>query len=604
MTNTRLIDYFAEKGIITQEQARSLRVEMAKSGKTELSVLLASGLVSQRQLAKARSDIFNIPYVEFPAQSVDDTVFRQFPIEELQRIKAIPFARAGHVIKIAMENPFDMQNIQRLESYLSHIDGATKIVTYIATADDIKQVFDRNMEGLVSNEVTEALEDVKQESGISIDDKSTGSIDDVNLSKAPVARIVNTIFSYAVKSDASDIHIEPMEDKVRIRFRIHGIMLEKMTLPKGLAPSIVARVKILSNIKIDEKRIPQDGRTEIPVPTGRIDVRVSTLPTIHGEKVVMRLLDATKGTPVLETLGLRGLAYKQFREAMLSTNGIMLITGPTGSGKSTTLAATLAKLNTPEVNIITLEDPVEYQIAGVSQVQIHAEAGLTFASGLRSILRQDPDIIMVQEIRDEETAKLAVEASLTGHLVLATLHTNSAAAAIPRLVEMGIKPYLVAPALRTTMAQRLTRTVCKACKRPVLATPAQMQILHDELDKIPGFDLIAYATQLAENVHNHDKHSQLKKPVRNPDGSYSVYLYEGEGCSVCEGTGYSGRTGIYELLDINDDITEMISQKALASDIEKYAIENEGFVKMIQDGYLKALEGITTIDEVLRVSRE
>jgi type IV pilus assembly protein PilB len=413
------------------------------------------------------------------------------------------------------------------------------------------------------------------------------------------------MLQYAVTSKASDIHIEPLEKRVRVRFRIHGVMTERLTLPKNLAPAIVSRIKILSNLKIDERRLPQDGRFPIKIEDTKIDLRVSVMPTIHGEKVVMRLLESESSDITLETTGLRGNAYKTFVDALSVTNGISLITGPTGSGKTRTLASSLIKINDPKVNIISLENPVEIRIPGVTQIQINPDIGLTFANGLRSVLRQDPDIVMVGEIRDEETAELAVQASLTGHLVLSTLHTNSAAAAIPRLLDMGVQSYLLASTLRCIVAQRLPRRICKECMEAYPAPPEVVKNIKEVLAGKQEFDLVPYLQRVYESKRASAGGEQItmRPPEVGPDGEPVIYLYRGTGCDRCGGMGYSGRIGIFEVLDVSEKISRMIMDNVSADEIKEAAVE-EGMLTMIQDGYLKALEGITTLEEVLRVSKE
>jgi type IV pilus assembly protein PilB len=382
-------------------------------------------------------------------------------------------------------------------------------------------------------------------------------------------------------------------------------MTERLTLPKNLAPAIVSRIKILSNLKIDERRLPQDGRFPIKIEDTKIDLRVSVMPTIHGEKVVMRLLESESSDITLETTGLRGNAYKTFVDALSVTNGISLITGPTGSGKTRTLASSLIKVNDPKVNIISLENPVEIRIPGVTQIQINPDIGLTFANGLRSVLRQDPDIVMVGEIRDEETAELAVQASLTGHLVLSTLHTNSAAAAIPRLLDMGVQSYLLASTLRCIVAQRLPRRICKECMEAYPAPPEVVKNIKEVLAGKQEFDLVPYLQRVYESKRASAGGEQItmRPPEVGPDGEPVIYLYRGTGCDRCGGMGYSGRVGIFEVLDVSEKISRLIMDNVSADQIKDTAVE-EGMLTMIQDGYLKALEGITTLEEVLRVSKE
>jgi len=454
----------------------------------------------------------------------------------------------------------------------------------------------------ISSEVSEALEDVGDTGITNLDTEEADSLDNAGLVNAPVARIVNSIFKYAIQVGASDIHIEPLEERLRVRFRIDGVLIEKLSLPVRTSTSIIARAKILSKLKIDEKRLPQDGRIQLRFEGTQTDVRVATMPTIYGEKIVLRLLDVSEGVPPLETTGLRGKDFNLLLEALKVTHGIILVTGPTGSGKTRTLAGALAKLNKPTVNIITLENPVEIRIPGVTQIQINPDIGLTFAAGLRSVLRQDPDIVMVGEIRDAETAKLAIEASLTGHLVLATLHTNTSSAAVARLLEMEIESYLVASTLKSVVAQRLPRRVCMHCIETYEAPAEIVEDIQNVLGSIPGFDLFSYLKKLCEN-HEGSDGFKLACPIKDEKGNEKIFLYRGKGCDKCGYKGYAGRIGIFEVLEISDAIVPLVLKNALASDIEKAGIK-EGMIKMVQDGYLKALECKTTIEEVLRVAQD
>lgn len=600
MSKTQIIDFLEKEGKVSKEDADKLRVQLSSGTKSERDILLETHLVDEVAIAKATGKIFNMPFVDLSGRSIPDHVLADVDGSMLKKYNAIPFERNGKQVSVAMSNPFDIQAIEALRT---KYPLGTHIKIYIATQKGIELQMQRKLGDVISSEVSSALEDVEP-TVESISEDDTDDLD-VNLQNAPVSRIVNSILRFATKVNASDVHIEPLEKRLRVRFRVNGVMSEKLSLPKNLTSAIVSRIKILSDIPIDEKRIPQDGRFLIKVEDVPIDLRVSTLPTIYGEKVVMRLLESGVGVPALETTGLRGVAYKQYIEATRATNGIILITGPTGSGKTRTLAGTLARLNTRKVNIITLENPVEIRIPGVNQVQINEAAGLTFAKGLRSILRQDPDIIMVGEIRDEATAKLAVEASLTGHLVLATLHTNSAAAAIPRLLEMGIEPYLLAATLRLVAAQRLPRRICSYCREVYPATGTQKKEILEYLSSIKDFDLFAYAQRMCKikdvsvpgaPVPN------MKCPERDSNGNETVYLYRGKGCDRCNGTGYSGRIGIFEVLNVNDKIGQLMMEGASSAQVNKTGVK-AGMISMVQDGVLKAIEGLTTVEDVLRVSR-
>ncbi|MBI3385740.1 type II/IV secretion system protein, partial [Candidatus Gottesmanbacteria bacterium] len=396
--------------------------------------------------------------------------------------------------------------------------------------------------------------------------------------EAPIAQIVSAILEQAMRLRASDVHIEPQLGDTRVRYRIDGILQERLALPRRLQDAVISRIKILADMKIDEKRIPQDGRFNFKMGSDEVDLRVSTLPTVHGEKVVMRLLKKSGGIPTMPELGLRGLALKNLETSIARPHGIILVTGPTGSGKTTTLYAVLAKLNNARVNIMTLEDPVEYQIAGVNQVQVNPAAGLTFATGLRSFLRQDPNIILVGEIRDNETTELAIQAALTGHLVFSTLHTNNAAGAIPRLLDLGAEPFLVASALNSVVGQRIARRVCATCREeydPEAAVVADIKnILGDLLPK--------------------------DKPIKLYRGKGTV---SGQACTNCSGSGYHGRMGIFEVFPVSDAISKLVLTRTPMKDIENQAIA-EGMITMKQDGYLKVLDGITTLEEVLRVAQD
>ena len=606
---TSILKYLQENNLVNDETVRKVLLERSRTNKTEEAIIKDLNVVSDLDLTKAKSAIFGIPFVDLSTISVPESIIAEIPIDNLAKYRAVPFERSGNVVKIAMEDPFDIQATQAL---LSRYPQGTRMEVYISPKEGIGLILDRRVGDLMSSQVTEALEDVgvpvteitEDESG-----SAMGGLNSADLASAPIARIVNSIMQYAVKSKTSDIHIEALEEKVRVRFRINRVMTERLVLPKSLGPAVVSRVKILSNLKIDEKRIPQDGRFQVKMGKNKVDIRVSIMPMIYGEKVVMRLLESDTENIALEDTGLRGHAFKVFTDALSVTNGIVLVTGPTGSGKTRTLACSLMRVNDPKVNIISLENPVEIRIPGVTQVQINDDVGLTFANGLRSVLRQDPDIVMVGEIRDGETAQLAVQASLTGHLVLSTLHTNSAAAAIPRLMDMGIEPYLLASTIRAVAAQRLPRKVCKHCIEAYPVSPEVLRNISETIKGIKDFDLISYLNRVVASKNSLNDTEGTKEPIVmkapdvGPDGTPQIYLYKGKGCDHCGGTGYSGRIGIFEVLDISEKISRMILQTVTDSDIRDVGVE-QGMITMVQDGYLKALEGITTIEEVLRVSKE
>jgi type IV pilus assembly protein PilB len=601
MSKVTLLQYLEDNQIITHDQGDKVRVERSRSPKSEEAIIRELDLVDDETIAKAKSEIFGIPFVDLSQLSIPESVIAEVNVDLLQQFNAVPFERGDDYVKLAMKDPFDVQATQAIQQ---KYPSGTKIQVYITTQKSLNFVLDQRVGDMMSSEVTEALEDVDlpiQE----INEDPSQILSSAELRNAPVARIVNAILQYAVTAGSSDIHIEPMEAKLRVRFRIHGVMTERLVLPKNLTSAISSRVKILSNLKIDEKRLPQDGRFQVKVNGAKIDIRVSVMPTIHGEKVVMRLLESDTSGITLETTGLRGNAYKTYIDAIKVTNGIVLVTGPTGSGKTRTLACSLMKINDPKVNIISLENPVEIRIPGVSQIQVHPDIGLTFANALRSVLRQDPDIVMVGEIRDQETAELAIQASLTGHLVLSTLHTNSAPAAIPRLLDMGVEPYLLASTMRIVVAQRLPRRICKHC---IESYPAEQEIIDDilkEFSDVPEFDIVSYINQVVEakKAKGENGSTVMQPATTGPDGKPQFHLYRGKGCDRCGGSGYSGRIGIFEVLDVTEKISRMIMEHATSDDLLKEAKKN-GMLTMIEDGYLKSLEGLTTIEEVMRVSRE
>lgn len=576
-----IVDALFTKQRLDPVTAREVKLETVTKGTDPEAVLLAKGLATDDEIAQIKAEMFGIEYVDIVSQQISHEILNLIPPEEAQKNEVIAFdTTSDERVKLAMRDPLDIQKVRYIETLMGR-----KSIVFFASRTGIQQVIDNKYGAQIGSQVSEALEEVSDDI---VELGTIGKVEDLSmdLNSAPVSKIVNMILEYAIKYKASDVHIEPREKKVSVRFRIYGVLSEKLTIPKKLSSAIVSRIKILSNLKIDEKRIPQDGRFQVKSDNKLIDLRVSVVPTVYGEKVVMRLLEKGGGTMDLKDTGLRGPAYKVFIENLKKTQGIILVTGPTGSGKTQTLASSLKILNKPEVNIITIEDPVEIRVDGVIQVQVNNDVGLTFAKALRSFLRQDPDIIMVGEIRDGETANLATQAALTGHLVLATLHTNSAAGALPRMTDMGIEPFLISSTINVVMAQRLVRKVCTECK---VAYPASIEIvkqIHKTLEGLRGFDLFAYP----------------KNEAKSPDTIEDdvVTLYKGQGCPKCNNTGYNGRIGIFEVMLISPIIGQMIMQERSAGEINKQAI-SEGMITMMQDGFMKALEGVTTIEEVLRV---
>ncbi len=579
-------DVLFAQGLINEDQLSAIKFEHVDTGKSAETIIKERGYVSNDAFVKAFGQVYGIEYANLTNDTkLDPKLLEIVPTVLARKYNIVPFQMDDKtkVLKLAMVDPLDLQTIEFIERKTGY-----KVVPYIATIKEVEHILEEEHGKAIGEEISAALEELTQNT-LKIEENQGDLNQEATLRDAPIARIVGMILETAVKTGASDIHIEPAEDKTRLRYRIDGILEEKRIIPKEMHDSIVARIKILSKMKIDEKRIPQDGRFKVQVGNTSTDLRVSSLPTIYGEKIVIRLLKEEGAVFSFKDLGLRGLSLKRLEEAMLKPVGMILVTGPTGSGKTVTLASALNKLNTIRVNIVTLEDPVEIRVPGVNQVQVNPQAGLSFASGLRSFLRQDPNIIMVGEIRDSETAELAVHAALTGHLVLSTLHTNSASGAIPRLLDMEVESFLIASTVNAVVAQRLVRRVCADCKAPYVPPD---EIAH-EIKEVLGS---------IENSHilmNKDK--EIAESIKKlKTGKFQ--LYKGKGCDKCNNTGYRGRVGIFEVLEMSSDVAVLTLENKPESEVEKTAIK-EGMLTLVQDGYLKALEGITTLEEVLRVAK-
>jgi type II secretory ATPase GspE/PulE/Tfp pilus assembly ATPase PilB-like protein len=479
----------------------------------------------------------------------------------------VPVSEDDKELVVAMIDPEDIEAIEIVKKMV----GKT-VSPRLTTETDLDHVLDQ-YQGFES-EVKEAIEDVSENKEEKTKDEHEFSISSSD--NAPASRIVSSLLKRAIRDKASDIHIEPFEDEVVVRFRIDGVLHKKVSLPKNIQQAIISRIKILSNLKIDEQRLPQDGRFSIQNDSRKVDFRVSTMPIANGEKVVMRILDKLSGIISVDDLGFRKRDLDLVNQYCQKSHGMILVTGPTGSGKTTTLYALIDKIYSEGINIITLEDPIEYQIQGINQSQVNSEIDYTFASGLRSILRQDPDVVMIGEIRDNETAEMAVHAALTGHVVLSTLHTNDSSGALPRLIDMNIEPFLLNSSLNLVIAQRLARRICDSCKEEITPTPDQVKMIKEELDK-------------------------LSKTEKATIGK--LKFFKGKGCKDCSETGYKGRIGLYEILEVNEKIKGFIAKESSSDDIKETAIK-EGMSTMIQDGILKAIEGLTTIEEVWRVTKE
>ncbi len=560
-----LADVLVSQGVLDKKTAEDVKLLEIQTGKPQEDILRSKGLVNEFELTRAKAQIYNVPFIDLSKAPVSPEALAMLPQEAARRLKVFPVSvdKVNRQMVLAMADPLDLSSIEFVEKKTGMV-----VIPKIAQPSQIEMFITTSYATSLAQEVGEALREVTKEKRVRILD-TTKSI----IREEKVAEIVTHILSFAVRARSSDIHIEPMEKFTRVRYRIDGILSEKLTIPKELHDAVVSRIKILSGMKIDEKRVPQDGRFTFKSGEREVDLRVSSLPTVDGEKIVMRLLEKSTGIPKLTELGLRGRALKNLQSAIRVPHGIILICGPTGSGKTTTLYSIIQEINSPQVNIVTLEDPVEYKIPGVNQVQINPAAGLTFASGLRSFLRQDPNIILVGEIRDQETADLAIQASLTGHLVFSTLHTNDAAGALPRLLDMGAEPYLLTSSMTAIVAQRVLRRIHEDCKTEYEIEPK----VKEEMKRVLGSFW--------------------------PKDESNLKFYKGLGDKECDNTGYYGRIGIFEVLPVTEKISRLILERASSAEIAKEAYE-EGMVSMQQDGFLKVLEGITTVEEVLRVARE
>ncbi len=611
-----IIDILVNQNVIDLDKLNQARAESLSSQTPLDQLLLAKGWITPQDIVKAKSVLYGVPYIDIANVQIPADLVSRYSEDEAKNAKVLIFENNNNVFKAAMANPLDIQSIRYFEQKLNG-----RVQVYIAAEQDIDSKIKSLFQNKFSSEVSTAIEEAVSSSDfIDVSQEST-DINTIDVNNTPVAKILNMMLESAAQTKASDIHIEPEEAKIRVRFRVHGILKETLTLPSQVGPSLVSRVKILGQMPIDEKRKPLDGRFQIKSDGQEIDLRVSTLPTVLGEKVVIRLLRKDLGILSLEDTGMRGNALKTFMDGLKSTSGIILVTGPTGSGKTVTVATSMSILNKPEVNIVSIEDPVEIKIPGVNQVQVNVDAGLTFASALRAFLRQDPNIISVGEIRDGETASLASQASLTGHLVISTLHTNSAAGVLPRLLDMGIEPYIIASTVHVCTAQRLCRKVCPHCIYAYEPDEAELIEIKRVLGEHREFNLNKFIESqeklisknnvpvYASKIEIADEESEHTAPVQAPvlpdildigTTPKSLKLFRGKGCDKCQGTGYSGRIGIFEVFRVNEKIGSLVMQHSAADVIERQAME-DGMIKMIQDGYYKCIEGITTLEEVQRV---
>ena len=577
-------------GIVTESQLAELHVEAERSHRDLQTVVLDEKIMTDAQLTQLIGDYIGVPFVQIEPKDIPDEVLKKISEHIARQYSVVLFAiDEDGIPSLAMEDPDDVQALNFIQKEVGY-----NIKVFLATRGNILDCLE-NYRGSMNEELDEVIavqtDATAETQAVKEDDFAENS---------PIAQTVNLLLEYAIKSSASDIHIEPREEFVQVRYRIDGVLKEVNKLPRNVLGALVSRIKILSNLKIDERRVPQDGRFKIKVSGKQYALRVSTLPIADGEKVVMRILDESNQAITLEQLGYWGLSLTTVKEAMLQPNGMILVTGPTGSGKSTSLFSVLSELNTPDVNISTIEDPVEYKIPGVNQTQTNPKAGMTFASGLRALLRQDPNIIMVGEIRDTETANLGVQAALTGHLVFSTLHTNNAATCLPRLLDMGIEPFLIASTVKAVIGQRLVRRLCSQCRIQYTPDANELAVIEESFNITS--DKFAYIHTL--DTQAAADHIGGDAPVATTETSIThLWKHSPEGCDDCRHTGFRGRIGVYEVLGMSNAIQKLITANATSSDIQDEAID-EGMVTMQTDGFIKALRGATTVEEVLRVTRE
>jgi type IV pilus assembly protein PilB len=574
-----------EHKTVTKTQLDDFKVQAIQAGQPLLEVIQQAGAVTEEEMVHLLAQASGLQYVNLTNIIVPPEVLGVIPKDIAQTYHAVAFGRAQGKLAVAMIDPANVQAVD----FLSRKIGQS-LVTYMASQggiDKLMSQYTAEMSADLRKVVNDASENAEADQRQVQNKKVQNLVQD-----APITRALNTILEYAVNSRASDIHIEPREKDLRVRFRIDGVLRETMRLPKTIEPALISRIKILSNLKIDEHRIPQDGDYTVRTPKKDVDLRIAIAPIVWGEQVVIRLLDKSNTLLTLENLGFKGRAMRVITAGIHRPHGMTLATGPTGSGKSTTLYAALQAIKDVKINIVTLEDPVEYKMEGINQIQVNPAVGLTFASGLRSILRQDPNVIMVGEIRDKETADLAVQSALTGHVVLSTIHTNSAAGVLPRLLDMQVEPFLVASTVNTVIGQRLVRKVCDKCVEERQSTPTETQSIQETLKNL-------MSPTTAEADKRRDDLGYETLPL---SGQNAYTLFKGKGCKECS-DGYKGRIGIYEVFAMSEAMELLLAKKATTNQVQDQAMA-DGMITMKQDGYLKALNGLTTLEEVARVASD
>ena len=580
-----------EEGYLSEEQLKSLRQESAEQNKSIINLISDRGLIDKEDIVKTVAKAENVPYADLHGFKADEETLNFIPKDLAKNYQVVPIGMMNGQLAVGMVDP---TNLQAVDFITRRIGQA--ITPHMVSSESVEVVlgqYGADVSEEVSSVVGSAEQFVQSEEQQQKQQQQEGGDVQNLVQDAPITRALNTILDYAARLEASDIHIEPRPENVKIRFRIDGILKEIMTLPKGVEAALVSRVKILSSLKIDEHRKPQDGEFQMQHEGRDIDLRIAIAPIVWGEQVVIRLLDKDSSLLDIDSLGYKGRARRLIHEGLQKPYGMTLSTGPTGSGKSTTLYAGINTIHDPAINIITLEDPVEYKMSGINQIQINSQIGLTFASGLRSVLRQDPDVVMVGEIRDGETADLAVQAALTGHIVLSTLHTNSAAGVLPRLIDMGIEPFLVSSVINTVIGQRLVRRICDKCVTERESTEAENHSIQEVLGSI-----LPESGEASQELKDDIGYEVLPGLDQN-----AYTLYEGSGCKDCNGEGYKGRTGIFEVFSITDEMEKILVSGMTSGQVQEQA-QKDGMITMRQDGYLKALNGVTTLDEVARVASD
>ena len=563
VTRPHLGQLLLDAGLITPEILREALARQKSSGDPIGEILVAMAAVGKDDVLRALAQQQGLPYLSREELPSSVPVLKNLSPKYLRHYRVCPVAVEGSTLTVATSDPANLLLLDDLRQALG-----LQIKLAVAPEEAILEAIERTYGAGAATPLQRIVEGIRDEGPAPGEEEDINQLRDMAF-EAPVVRLVNMLIDNAVTAEASDIHIEPLEDSLRVRYRIDGVLYDQESPPRRLQAAVTSRIKIMAELNIAERRLPQDGRIRVTVGGRRVDIRVSTIPTVYGESIVMRLLDRSSIFLPLEKLGFAPDTRRLFERLISRPHGMLLVTGPTGSGKTTTLYAALDKINSPGQKIITIEDPVEYQLKGVNQIAVRPKIGMTFANGLRHIVRQDPDIIMVGEIRDLETAEISIQAALTGHLVFSTLHTNDAPGAITRLQDMGCEPYLVSSVLHGALAQRLVRRICPACQAPQAPDPANLRAL------------------------------AIPEAMVTPQ-----QLFKGAGCDQCRGTGYRGRTGIYELFIINEEIRSLIVRKTPTGEIRRRAIDGTGMVTLRQDGWAKAQLGITTVEEVLRVTQE